>query len=198
MTVMGTWSSASVLLQIMKDHDYTNSTITTVGIIYALCSLPTPLLTGYLMDLTKDYRWVVIGVVGASAVAFAMFLVTIDQGRIFFLAIAMMAFSTGSFSISFCECVTELAFPMREKNISMFLFFWAQFCGAAGTLLASLPDVVWTALVVFEALYVLVFVALVVDRAQVEVSYHRITSKTVEPRTSRIEDRVVVSQVEFS
>lgn len=197
MTVMGTWSSASVLLQVMKDHDYTNSAITNVGIIYALCSLPTPILTGYLMDLTKDYRSVVIGIVGAASLSFGMFLFTIDQGRIFYLAIATMSFATGSFSISFCECVTELAFPMREKNISMFLFFWAQFGGAVGTLLASFPDVVWTALMVFEALYIVVFVALVVDRAQVNVDYQRIVLKSSEARTVRVEDRVVISEIEI-
>jgi len=180
-SVMGTWSAASLLLQIMDDHDYTHGQITTVGIIYAIFSLPTPLITGFLMDTTRDYRSVVIGMIGAATIGFSMFYWTIDRGWPFYMAIAVMSLSTGSYSISFAVCTTELAYPLPEKNVSMFMFFWAQFAGAAGTVLASFASVVTTALLAFLVIYFGCTLVLVTNRFT-PVTYGRLQAAERESR----------------
>lgn len=190
LSVVGTWSASALLLQIMDDHDYTQFQITVVGIVYAAMSLPTPIVIGKLMDVTRDYRSVVTGMVLLATIGFAMFWFTIDSGWVFYLSVGIMAFSTGAYSISFAECITELAFPLRESDISMFMFFFAQFAGAGGTILASFPAVINTVMTVFMLIYLCASVALVVDRLT-PIVYRRLQMAEEESRTLLASGRYV-------
>jgi MFS family permease len=188
--VVGTWSLSSLMLQIANDHGYTNSQLTWLAIIYIICSLPTPIVAGVIMDVTKDYRSVVLGIVGLTTGSFLMFILSVNHIIPLEIAVGLTAFFTGSYSVSFSECVTELAFPAKERYITMNMFFYAQLCGAVGTILASSASFTTTALWVYFGLYVASFIALAVDRF-FPVTYHRVEQArgAIKYQTLSLEDR---------
>ncbi len=178
-STMGNWSISMVLLQFMNNKNYSNQDITIAAISYALCSLPTPLITGYAMDRTKAYREVAFAVLLSTTCVFLAWIFSVDHREFFFVTTSLLAFVTGSFSATMSECVAELAFPVHESYVSTTMFTFAQVSSPVGTVLCSFSDTIWPAIWLFFAIY-LASTLVVAVSLHYPVVYKRITERPVQ------------------
>jgi hypothetical protein len=172
-SVMPTWSVSTLMLALMNDRNYSNSDITIVAVLGVVCALPAYLLIGVVINLTRQYRVVVVVMVALTTLCYLGLVLLIDDRVGLIVFAALLSFTTGAYSVTFIECTTELAFPTPERHISMRMLFWAQLSGGVGTALASIDVVQNTALWVFFALYAAVVILLLAGFS-VPVRYKRI------------------------
>lgn len=161
--VSGIWTLTNLVYQIPLNHGYDHDQLTIIGAIFAGMSLPSPVITGIVMDLTKAYR--VIAVVTAALTAGAMFMwaTTIDVTTAFYVAVGFLALATGSYTVCFYSVITELSYPMAEIQVSMIVFVSSQLSGLLGTILTSNPTWSATMMWVFCGISSASFVVLLVD-----------------------------------
>ncbi len=191
-SISATWSVPSLMIQMMNDRGFTQSQNTFAIAIYAACSVPTPLVTGWIMDRFKNYHVVILGILAATTGAFLWFVLSIDGNIInYYFSVGTLAFVTGSYTVSFTECASELAFPLPESDVSSLMFFFAQFSAAAGTAVASSRETNETALWVFFAMYVCMVIVLLIGILVFRPHYGRSKTQLIaEHRTVQLSERV--------